>query len=76
MAAPGAVWRGEPTEAIIEAAAPSLLVSLDGEVVRLETPLAYRSRPGALVVIGPARPSVEDVHGPGGHEHDEHERRE
>jgi diacylglycerol kinase family enzyme len=47
------VWRGEPTEASVEAAAASLLVSLDGEVVRLETPLVYRSRPGALVVFGP-----------------------
>jgi diacylglycerol kinase family enzyme len=31
----------------------SLLVSVDGEVVRLQTPLDYRSRPGALVVIAP-----------------------
>jgi diacylglycerol kinase family enzyme len=49
----GAVWRGEPTELIVETGAASLLVSLDGEVVRLETPLRYRSRPGALIVIAP-----------------------
>ena len=48
-----AVWRGEPAEMTIETAAAALLVSLDGEVVRLETPLAYRSRPGELIVIGP-----------------------
>ena len=50
------VWRGEPAEVAIEAAVSSLLVSLDGEVTRLETPLAYRSRPGALVVFAPAGP--------------------
>lgn len=49
----GAVWRGEPSELTVETDGGSLLVSLDGEVVRLETPLRYRSRPGALVVIGP-----------------------
>ena len=51
------MWRGEPAEATVETAAASLLVSLDGEVVRLETPLRYRSRPGALVVIAPAAAS-------------------
>ena len=54
--APG-IWRGEPAEATVETAVASLLVSLDGEVVRLETPLRYRSRPGALVVIAPAAAS-------------------
>jgi diacylglycerol kinase family enzyme len=48
-----AVWRGEPAELTVETAAASLLVSLDGEVVRLQTPLHYRSRPAALVVIAP-----------------------
>ena len=28
-------------------------VALDGEVLRLESPLSYRSRPGALVVLAP-----------------------
>ena len=50
----GAVWRGEPSEATVETDAASLLVSLDGEVQRLETPLAYRSRPGGLLVFAPA----------------------
>lgn len=68
-----AVWRGEPAEATIDSAVPSLLVSLDGEVVRLETPLSYRSRPGALTVFGP---SVQDVDGARRDEHDEHEGRE
>jgi diacylglycerol kinase family enzyme len=49
-----AVWRGEPAEATVETGARSLLVSLDGEVVRLEAPLRYRSRPSALVVLAPA----------------------
>ena len=48
------VWRGESAELSVETDRASLLVALDGEVERLETPLAYRSRPGALVVIGPA----------------------
>jgi len=34
--------------------AKRLLVSLDGEVVRLQPPLRYRSRPGALKVLVPA----------------------
>ena len=50
------IWRGEPAELTVDTAAASLLVSLDGEVVRLETPLRYRSRPGALVVIARRRP--------------------
>jgi diacylglycerol kinase family enzyme len=49
-----AIWRGEPAEVTVETRSPSLLVSLDGEIVRLETPLRYRSRPGALMVIAPA----------------------
>jgi diacylglycerol kinase family enzyme len=49
-----AVWRGEPAEATVETTAASLLVALDGEVERLETPLRYRSRPGALLVFAPA----------------------
>jgi diacylglycerol kinase family enzyme len=50
----GAVWRGEPSEATVETAAATLLVSLDGEVQWLETPLRYRSRPGELLVFAPA----------------------
>ena len=49
-----AVWRGEPSQLTVATPAGSLLVSLDGEVERLATPLAYRSRPGALVVLVPA----------------------
>ncbi len=52
--AAGAVWRGEPAELTVETDRASLLVSLDGEVARMDTPLRYRSRPGALVVIAPA----------------------
>jgi diacylglycerol kinase family enzyme len=48
-----AVWRGEPAEATVEITAATLLVSLDGEVQRLETPLRYRSRPGELLVFAP-----------------------
>jgi diacylglycerol kinase family enzyme len=51
--AASAVWRGEPVELTVATDRASLPVSLDGEVERLETPLRYRSRPGALVVIGP-----------------------
>jgi diacylglycerol kinase family enzyme len=47
------VWRGESAELSVETDRASLLVALDGEVERLDSPLAYRSRPGALVVIGP-----------------------
>jgi diacylglycerol kinase family enzyme len=50
-----AIWRGAPAQVTVETGAASLLVSLDGEVARLEAPLHYRSRPGALVVIAPAR---------------------
>ena len=49
----GTVWQGEPAELTVDTAAASQLVSLDGEVVSGETPLAYRSRPGALVVLVP-----------------------
>jgi diacylglycerol kinase family enzyme len=48
-----ALWRGEPAELTVETAVASLLVSLDGEVARLQPPLRYRSQPGALVVIAP-----------------------
>jgi diacylglycerol kinase family enzyme len=40
-------------EVWVDAAAPSLPVSLDGEVTHLETPLHYRIRPGALKVMAP-----------------------
>jgi diacylglycerol kinase family enzyme len=42
-------------EACIEARRPWVKVSLDGEVARLETPLHYRTRPGALRVIVPEK---------------------
>ena len=41
------------SEARIEAKKPRLLVALDGEVERLETPLHYRIRPAALRVLVP-----------------------
>jgi diacylglycerol kinase family enzyme len=50
----GSVWRGEPSELTVETDSPSQLVSLDGEVVRMDTPLAFRSRPRALIVLAPA----------------------
>ena len=40
-------------EALIQATRPALRVALDGEVVGLETPLGFRSRPGALRVLVP-----------------------
>jgi diacylglycerol kinase family enzyme len=43
----------------VEAARPSLAVSLDGETLMLETPLRYRIRPGALTLLVP----VEDPAG-------------
>jgi diacylglycerol kinase family enzyme len=49
-----AVWRGEPAALTVETGRASLLVALDGEVSRVRTPLSFRSRPGALVVIAPA----------------------
>ena len=57
------VWRGEPAEVTIEAGAASLLVSLDGEVVRLETPLAYRARPGAKTTRAPGIPAKNGQNG-------------
>jgi len=43
------------TEARIETKKPRLLVALDGEVERMETPLHYRIRPAALRVSVPKR---------------------
>jgi diacylglycerol kinase family enzyme len=40
-------------EALIQATRPALRAALDGEVVKLETPLGCRSRPGALRVLVP-----------------------
>jgi diacylglycerol kinase family enzyme len=37
----------------IATAEPRIKVAIDGEVVTMETPLLYRSRPGALTVIAP-----------------------
>ena len=42
--------------AFIETRRRCLLVAIDGEVTRMESPLRYRSRPGALRVIVPAIP--------------------
>jgi len=70
----GALDRFELTSATIESHRRRLLVSIDGELVELPTPLLYRLRPGALRVLqareGPAReragelaaaPSVREV---------------
>jgi diacylglycerol kinase family enzyme len=43
------------TEAEIGADRPMLVLSADGETVRMETPLRYRIRPKALKLIVPAR---------------------
>ena len=43
------------TEARIETRKRRLLVALDGEVERMETPLQYRMRPAALQVLVPRR---------------------
>lgn len=45
-------------EALIESRKQRLLVSLDGEVIHLETPLRYRIQRGALRVRVPAQPNV------------------
>lgn len=44
----------EVEEAVVRTRRPTLNVSVDGEVVRMETPLRYRVRPGALRLIVPA----------------------
>ena len=43
------------TEARIETRKRRLLVALDGEIQRMETPLEYRIRPGALRVLVPRK---------------------
>jgi diacylglycerol kinase family enzyme len=43
------------TEATIESRRASLLVALDGEIERMETPLHYRTRPGTLRVLVPRK---------------------
>ncbi len=45
-------------EAWVETKRRWVRVSMDGEVARMETPLHYRSRPGALRVIVPAKESA------------------
>lgn len=40
-------------EALVRSARPALHVSMDGETVVMETPIAYRIRPGALRLIVP-----------------------
>ena len=42
-------------EAEVSSDRPSLTISVDGETVRMETPLRYRIRPKALKLIVPAR---------------------
>ena len=44
------------TEAEISSDRPQLTISADGETLRLETPLRYRIRPGALKLIVPPEP--------------------
>lgn len=46
-------------EAEISSDRPTLSVSVDGETVRMDTPLRYRIRPGALKLIVPAAPAPE-----------------
>lgn len=43
-------------EVTVTSAAPTLMVAVDGEVERLQTPLQYRIWPLDLVVIKPAQP--------------------
>lgn len=45
------LWRSAETR--VETRHKHISIALDGEVVRLETPLHFRSRPGALRVIAP-----------------------
>ena len=40
-------------EFTVETRRPSIRVSIDGELVRLKTPLLFRSRAGALPVLAP-----------------------
>ena len=65
LAAWQALWRGEEaaacvetfhsTELTIDTWRRRLPVAIDGEVIELESPLMYRSRPRALTVVVPAR---------------------
>jgi diacylglycerol kinase family enzyme len=43
------------TEATVTCRKQHLAVALDGEVLRMQPPLAYRIRPGALIVRRPPR---------------------
>jgi diacylglycerol kinase family enzyme len=43
-----------PKDAEIASDRPVLAVSVDGETVRMETPLRYRIRAGALTILAPA----------------------
>lgn len=47
------------TEASVRSSKKHLAVALDGEVVRMRSPLAYRIRPGALLVRYPPRQAEE-----------------
>ena len=49
------IVRGEAGEASISVQRSTVSVALDGEVVRLRSPLCFRSLPGALAVLVPAR---------------------
>ena len=46
------------TEAAVHCKKKHLVVALDGEVLRMRSPLYYRSRPGALIVRRPPREAV------------------
>ena len=51
--APNAIESVSTSEAWIESRRPFVNVSMDGEVVRMQPPLHYRIRPGALRVLVP-----------------------
>jgi diacylglycerol kinase family enzyme len=54
-------------EADIAADRPTIVLSLDGETVRMETPLRYRIRPGALTLLVPPAPETpEETEAPAG----------
>ena len=50
-------WEGLPALEVATVWRRSLPVALDGEVMRLATPLRYRVRPRALRVLAPPAPA-------------------
>ena len=54
LAASPLLVQHERHETVVTLQRPTVEVALDGEVVRLSTPLRYRSLPGALTVLVPA----------------------